>query len=112
MGHHIYRVVVRGQFDDLAPDRREVLLAEADNHDIFKAAYTKEGTFTYEPNLVAFQFRYEIRIMADDSDSPADNEAAVVAQAEEQATTFLQQAGFGHKRLRFEPTNMADFWGR
>jgi len=54
MGQHIYRVVVRGQFDDLAPDRR--------------------------------------------------------IMAEEQATSFLQQAGFGYKRLRFEPTSMADVW--
>ena len=53
----VHRVVVRGHFADLTPDQRAALLAEVADHEIFKAAYTEWGTFSYEPNLVAFQFR-------------------------------------------------------
>ena len=47
-------------------------------------AYTRDGTLTYEPNLVAFSFRYEMRA-ADDTLSEAEVEAAVGELALEKA---------------------------
>ena len=38
------------------------MLAEIAQHDIFVSAFTAVGTFTYDPPLVAFNLRYEVRI--------------------------------------------------
>jgi len=61
----VYRVVVRGQFSDLDDDLRARLLAEAADHDLFRSAFTAEGTFTYDERLIAFNLRYEIRVPED-----------------------------------------------
>ena len=58
----IFRVVVRGQFAELDHETRERLVAEAPEHDIFKSAFTTDGTFTYDPALVWFNLRYETRV--------------------------------------------------
>ena len=46
-----YRVQVTGQFADLTPTIRAQLRAEQAEHDLFLAAFTPEGTFTYSPTL-------------------------------------------------------------
>ncbi len=101
----MHRVVVRGQFDGLDGDQRAALLAEADDHDIFKAAYTEWGSFTYERNLVSFSFRYEVRV-ADDADLPVD--PVEVGLARTRAT--LDGWGLGHKHLRATATDMSTMW--
>lgn len=101
----VHRVVVRGQFADLTPDQRTALLAEADEHSFHKVAYTEWGTFIYEPNLVAFNFRYEVRVdtEADPAPDPVD-----VGMAKAQAS--LTEWGLGSKHLRASATDMSQVW--
>ncbi len=89
--------------------RRANLRAAAPDHEIFKSAYTREGTLTYEPNLVAFSFRYEVR-EADDALSGAEAERAVIDAAKAQARASLEVMGVEHRHLRATATNMADVW--
>ncbi|MFN8053465.1 MAG: DUF6204 family protein [Acidimicrobiales bacterium] len=109
MTQHLFRVVVRGMFADLDDDRRRRLVAEAPEHDIFLSSYTAAGTFTYEPRLEAFSFRYELRESGDDLGA-AEAEAAVTERALGLAIDYLESHDIPHKRLRAIPTNMADFW--
>lgn len=100
-------MVVRGHFDDLDAQQRAILGAEAENYEIFKAAYTADGTLTYEPNLVAFSFRYEMR---ETDDSVVDVEERLVEAALTKARASLEQMGVGYKHLRGTATNMARVW--
>ena len=106
MAQHIFRVVVRGHFADLDEEQRADLLAHVDEHSPFKSAFTTDGTFTYEPNLVAFNFRYEIRQSDEDGDPTAAAEELGMAKA----LATLQATGFGHKHLRVTAADMADIW--
>ena len=45
---HTFRITVRGFFDALTQAQRSELLAEADRHDILRAAYTPEGNLSYD----------------------------------------------------------------
>src|SRR3954452_9552956 len=106
-----FRVVVRGQFADLTDDQRASLAAEAHEHSFHSVAYTESGTFIYEPNLVSFNFRYEVRIADDDDANPPIDPAldpADVGLAKAQAS--LAEWGIGHKRLRATATDMAQTW--
>lgn len=104
MAVSVHRVVVRGHFADLTSDQRAALLAEVADHEIFKAAYTEWGTFSYEPNLVAFQFRYEVRTDGDDDDlDPAQ-------VGRDRATAQLAAWGIGAKHLRVSATDMSQVW--
>ena len=107
MSIHIFRVVVRGHFHDLDDAARALLLAELDDHDIFKASYTADGSFTYESNLVAFSFRYEVR---ERDDVAADAEARAIELGLEKAATSLEAISVGHRHLRATATNMASMW--
>ena len=62
----IYRAAVRGHLSDIDDATRTALVALADEHDYFNSAFTAEGTFTYDPQLVAFNVRYEMRFVPDD----------------------------------------------
>lgn len=106
MGIEVYRVVVRGQFADLDDEQRAALAAEAADHDIFRAAYTEWGTFTYEPNLVSFSFRYEVRRPDDDPDAPDPAEVGLA-----KARASLGEWGLGSKHLRVTGTTaMSEMW--
>ncbi len=107
MAVRIFRVVVRGHFHDLDPRQRSILLAEAPNHEIFRSAYTADGTLTYEPNLVAFSFRYEIR---DSDDPPAGAEDRVIEVAMARTRASLEAMGVDHRHLRATATDMASVW--
>lgn len=106
----MYRVVVRGQFHDLDDDTRTRLLAEADDHDILRSAFTASGTFTYDRRLVAFNLRYELRL--GDGDVPVGVGADQVAVDEglARATAWLDQVGLHHRHLRATATDMASMW--
>lgn len=110
MSLYIHRVVVRGEFSDLEPEVTAELAAEAPAHDIFLAAYTRAGTFTYEPNLHAFSFRFESRISSDDVDSEAECAELARARAEGLASAHLAERGITYKRLRSSAVDMADMW--
>lgn len=101
---HVYRVIVRGQFRNLVPATRARLLAEVGDHNIFSSAFTAVGTFTYEPALVAFNLRYEVRIRGDDPVLAAQE------QARRQAIEFLTEQELDHRLIRLEIMDMADVW--
>jgi len=89
-----FRIVVRGSFDRLDEQQRAALLADADQHDVFRAAFTPEGTLSYD--LAArpfFTFRFC------DSGETADDLAVATARAEEAARAWLDQRGYGYKNL-------------
>jgi hypothetical protein len=107
MGTRIFRVVVRGHFHGLDAEQRANLVAEAPNYEIFKAAYTTDGTLTYEPNLVAFSFRYEVR----DSEDPPDRaEDRVIEVAVAKTRASLDAMGVDYRHLRATATDMATVW--
>ena len=106
----VHRVVVRGQFDGVDDQQRDALLAEVDDHDILRSAFTEWGTFTYDRRLVAFNFRYEVRLADEgraDGPGPADDPLEIgLAKARAQLATW----GIGHKHLRGTATDMASIW--
>ena len=104
---HIFRVVVRGHFHDLSAPARDRLLAELDDHDIFKARYSAAGSLTYERNLVAFSFRYEVR---ERDDAAADAEARAIEASLAKASASLAELGVEHRHLRATATDMASMW--
>ena len=103
---HVFRVTVRGQFHDLddAPAVRQALVDTAADHDIFRSAFTADGTFTYEPALVAFNLRYEVRRRGDDAHQAALDEGI------ERAIAYLSGRNISHRHLRASATDMADMW--
>ena len=101
----INRVVVRGHFHELTADQRAALLAEVDDHEVFKAAYTSSGTFTYERPLVWFQFRFEVRADPDDAEARHPVEVGLA-----KAIAQLGEWGIGHKHLRATATDMSTMW--
>jgi hypothetical protein len=109
MSVHIYRVTVRGFFQDLTADARTALLGVAEEHEPLRAAFTEVGTFTYEPRLTAFSFRFQLREQGED-DSPDDARRAVTARALDLAESYLAESGIGHGDLRVQVTDMAEMW--
>jgi hypothetical protein len=105
MAVKVFRVVVRGQFDALTPEQREALLAEADEHDFHQVAYTECGTFIYERNLVAFNFRYEVR--TDDEDVPTPDPVAIGTA---KAAASMAEWGLAAKHVRATATDMSQVW--
>ncbi|SIO84207.1 DUF6204 family protein [Nocardiopsis sp. JB363] len=86
-----YRVTVRGRFTDLTSQQRTRLLAEQSDHGLFSATFSREGTFLYGPELAGYQFRSEVVI---DEPDPVDAETLARMQAEDHATTDLENRGF------------------
>lgn len=82
----IYRATVRGRFGAIDADRRAQLLDEQGDHDMFSARFIPEGAFLYEPSLIGFQYRYEVRI---DGENPADADELAKLEAEENASADL-----------------------
>ena len=74
-----YRTIVRGRFGPLTPDKKAVLLAEADQHDALKAEFTEDGTLTYDRALAFFAFRYQFAVTGDSADT-CDAEAPVIGE--------------------------------
>ncbi|MBX3314151.1 MAG: hypothetical protein KF906_07505 [Actinobacteria bacterium] len=105
MGVHVHRVVVRGQFADLTEDQRTALLAEVDDHSIFRSSFTEWGTFTYDDRLVAFNFRYEVRV---DDEAEPDGDPTAIGRAKAEAS--LADWGLGAKHLRATAADMSSMW--
>jgi hypothetical protein len=100
----IFRVTVRGRFLALSESQRCRLVETLDDHHITKAAYTPEGTFTYDSQIYSFSLRYEIRT---DDDHP-DDVAAEMGRA--QAEDFLHTLGIGHHHLKVTTVDMNSMW--
>jgi hypothetical protein len=89
-----YRVTVRGQFDRLSDEQRQVLLAAADAHDTVTAGrFTEEGTVTYQRDLVGFTFRYIVHAAGPDG----EGDAAI--EGELRAVEHLEQHAWPYKHL-------------
>jgi Family of unknown function (DUF6204) len=101
---HVYRVTVRGQFDQLTDATRAWLIAHLAEHDIFTSKFTEEGTFTYDDRLAFFNLRYEIRVNA----TKGENEAKALALLE--ADRFLATMRIGFVRLRAAAMDMSAMW--
>ncbi|GAB3436048.1 DUF6204 family protein [Phycicoccus ginsengisoli] len=91
-----YRVQVTGQFADLPPTARAQLHARQAEHDLFLAAFTPEGTFTYTPTLTRFTLRYLLEVS---EGSAAEADAAAAVEGELLAMTFLESRNITHKPL-------------
>jgi hypothetical protein len=106
---HIFRVIVRGRFDELEMPARSKLLAELDEHEPANASFTTAGTITYDAGLSAFALRFEVRERGDDSEATA---AAAEVTALAKARAWLDEAGLSHKGLRVTTIDMAAIWRR
>lgn len=107
MATHIHRVIVRGFFDGLDADQQARLRQSQPEHDILRSRFSHEGSLTYDTDVAAFSFRYEIRTT--DDDEPGHHDAAV-RMATERSVATLQRMGVGHKHLRATAADMADVW--
>ncbi len=101
MSDHIYRVIARGQFENLEENTRAALLAVVDKHDLLNAQFSDEGTLTYDRALRSFTFRCAVRAAAD-GDGP--DEAAMLG--EDKAAATLRAMGCGFRDLRTTSTDM------
>jgi hypothetical protein len=104
-----FRVTVRGQFDQLGDAQRAALLAAAGDHDALSAAFTTDGTLTYD--LAArpfFAFRYLVELPAFDADEADDARGLAAAEGEALARAWLATRGFGYKHLRAVAEDVAD----
>ena len=99
---HIYRVTVRGRFAELNDRARAQLVREQPEHDIFKSAYTSEGTFTYDPSILFFNLRYEVRT------AKGIEDAELVGRNE--AELFLSTLGYGYKNLKINVVDTSTMW--
>lgn len=100
----IFRVLVRGRFAEMSTSTRDRLIAEAGSHDVFAAAFTPKGTFTYEPSLHALTFRCEVREKGDDAEAVASDRAC------EMAVEYLDAHGIAYGDLSVTASDMAAVW--
>ncbi len=96
---------VTGQFSGLTPTLSGKLRDEQRQHDVFLAAFTPEGTFTYAPTLTRFTLRYLLEV-AEDSAAEADEAAGV--EGELLAAQYLESRGITHKPLTVTAVCMDD----
>ncbi|MBM7494965.1 hypothetical protein JOD64_006187 [Micromonospora luteifusca] len=102
MARKTYQVIVRGKFAQLDDEQRAALLAKADEHDVFRAKFTEEGTVTYERSLLAFTFRCLVPA------SDEDREANVIGKAEALAAAAVSGIGAGYRDLKSVSTDLDD----
>ncbi|MDT0529860.1 DUF6204 family protein [Micromonospora sp. DSM 115977] len=101
MTRKTYQVIVRGKFASLSHEQRAALLAKADEHDVFRAGFTEEGTVTYERSLLSsFTFRCVVRASED------DEEEVVIGRAEALAAAAVRGLGVGYRDLTSVSTDL------
>ena len=98
----VYRVTVRGRFASLDEKTRAYLAREQPEHDIFKSAYTTEGTFTYDTDIRFFNLRYEVRT------AEGADEAGKIGLTEAEA--FLRTLGYGFEKLKVNVVDTSAMW--
>ncbi|MEV6284265.1 DUF6204 family protein [Kribbella sp. NPDC051770] len=97
-----YRVVTRGEFQNLSDDQRTKLRDELDQHDLLLAAYTETGTLSYDAELRPFTIRCLVVQPAGRADQEAADTGALVA------LELLDAAGLDHHRLRTTASCLED----
>jgi Family of unknown function (DUF6204) len=101
---HIFRVIVRGRFSSLSEASRAYLSDAQDEHDVSRAAFTREGTLTYDSKLDFFSFRYEVRPRGE----RVDEVAAQIALRE--VEQFMITMGFGFGDLKVTVSDTSEVW--
>ncbi|MEU1949050.1 DUF6204 family protein [Streptomyces sp. NPDC020125] len=91
----MFRVTIRGAFEELGEDDREALRTAVDS---FQVGFTEAGTFTCDQSLSAFTFRCQVPAEPDDGEQEA-TEGAIAA---------LAAHGYPHRILRVGVTDMRD----
>ncbi|MER5637805.1 DUF6204 family protein [Kitasatospora sp. NPDC002227] len=102
MTDRTFRVTVRGTFDGLTPEQTAELLAEAAEHDMLHASFTREGHLSYD--LAArpfFTFRYLESGEAEEDIAPASLRAQTAAEL------WLTDRGYGYKNLRVQAEDLS-----
>ncbi|MFF5436631.1 DUF6204 family protein [Streptomyces achromogenes] len=90
-----FRITVRGAFDGLTEAQRAALLADAAEHDVLRAAFTPEGTLTYDiAARPAFVFRFSA------TGEKEEDILEATERAEATAASWLTGRGYGYKNLR------------
>lgn len=97
-----YRVVTRGEFQNLSDGQRAKLRAELDQHDLLLADYTESGTISYDAELRPFTVRCQVVQAAELPDQEAADTGALVA------LELLSAAGLEYHRLRTTATCLDD----
>lgn len=100
-----YRITVRGRFENLTAAQRDQLHAEQDEHGMFAARFTPEGTFLYAPELVGYQFRYLLNV---EEGSPEDADLAAQLEAEDLAEAGIRERGFEGRIVDISLTCLED----
>ncbi|CAJ60959.1 MULTISPECIES: DUF6204 family protein [Frankia] len=103
MSSRTFRITVRGAFDGLSADQRAELLARAAEHDILQAAFTPEGSLTYD---IAARPFFTFRFLA--HGERAEDLAAATARAQASAQAWLAERGYRHKNLRSLAEDLSD----
>ncbi|WNE99540.1 DUF6204 family protein [Streptomyces luomodiensis] len=91
----MFRVTIRGTFEELAEDDREALRTAVD---AFPVAFTEAGTFTCDRSLSAFTFRCQVPAGPDDGEP----------EATERAIAALTAHGYPHRILRIGVTDLRE----
>lgn len=89
----MFRVTIRGAFEELGEDDREALRGAVDS---LQVAFTEAGTFTCDRSLSAFTFRCGVPAEPDDGEQ----------EATERAIAALTAHGYPHRILRIGVTDM------
>jgi hypothetical protein len=96
------RITVRGAFDGLTDDQRAGLLARAADHDVAFAAYTEQGSLTYDvATRPFFTFRFAATV-DEEREIPA-----AVTRAETAAAAYLTERGYAFKNLSSQAVDMS-----
>ncbi|MEV7354776.1 MULTISPECIES: DUF6204 family protein [unclassified Kitasatospora] len=97
-----FRIMVRGVFDDLSVEQHAELLARAPEHDVLRAAFTREGHLSYDLGArAAFTFRFL------DSGEAEEDILAAAERAEQAARAWLAERGYGYKNLRSQAEDLS-----
>jgi Family of unknown function (DUF6204) len=102
----VFRITVRGRFHELTDAARRQLAAAVDEHEIFRSAYTSEGTFVYDARLDFFNLRYEVRVDAGEPEPLALASLLAVHEAE----AFLRTMRYGYRELKVTAVDLSALW--
>ncbi|GAB2557697.1 DUF6204 family protein [Kribbella endophytica] len=97
-----YRVVTRGEFQNLSEAQRGKLRAGLAEHDLLVAEYTEGGSLSYDGELRPFTVRCLVVQGAELPDQEAADTGALVA------LELLGAAGLDHHRLRTTASCLED----
>ncbi|GLW30478.1 DUF6204 family protein [Actinoplanes regularis] len=96
------RVTVRGSFDNLTDEQKAELKADGGD-DLLTVEYTEQGHVTYD--IAArpfFTFRFAEQV-TDEKEIPR-----VTARAEAKTIAWLDQRGYGYKKITSQTVDMSE----